>query len=343
MPRSRQSMLFALLLVACGDDSQTAGSDGTTGGTGATSTAATGGGETTGAVDSTAGTAAADSAGDTAAADTSGGAVDPGPGIDLQCGGIGGAGPDDGVICFFDVEQPEQGPAANMEYQLVDLGGMPAIYVKLTFAPSFADNTYGTEAIGWPNGHDFGELVGSDHAQIVMSNVAGEVVLDFELDYIDDDDTAPSGYRCLGVWDGNGKMNAGDASAILAANSSLSRNLNERGYDTYVVDSPATDDNYTPNPATPDWDYRIIYEVWGDATLFGEAGEEFTEACVQSIHASPAKGGDNTVDVLPDDCPTGWGCFLEDGCDECLPGATLDPDGTQEDPCDPTDGYPPVP
>jgi hypothetical protein len=268
---------------------------------------------------------------------------DPGPGVDLQCGGIGGATPEDGVICFYDVENMDTEPAANIEYEFVELNGRPAIYVQLIFAPWFADNTYGATAIGWPGGHKFNDLVGSDHAEIVMSNAAGEVVLDFILDYIDDDDTAASGYRCMGVWDGEGKVNVGDPASILAANSSLSRNLNERGYGAYVEDSPATDENYTPNPAAPDWDYRIIYEVWVDANLFivNEA-DPFTETCVQSIHASPSKADDNTKDVLPDECPPGWGCYKEDGCTECDPGEVFDPDAGGNA-CDPTEGFPPVP
>lgn len=264
------------------------------------------------------------------------GIEDEGPGIDVHCGGQGGADPDDGVICFYDVESMNEGPAANLEYQLVDLDGQEAIYIELAFAPWFADNTYGDTAIGWPDGHDFDQLVGSDHANLVMRNAEGEVVLDFELDYVEADDTAPSGFRSQGVWKKNGKMNVGEPSAILAATSSLSRNLNERGHDQYTSDSPMTDASYTPNPAAPDWDFRVVYEVWVDASLFTEDG---IEACLLSIHASPSKLGENTMEVVPDECPPGWGCFREDGCDECEVHSDPDMGGT----CDPTTPPPPVP
>jgi hypothetical protein len=135
-------------------------------------------------------------------------------------------------------------------------------------------------------------------------------------------------------------MNQGDEAAILAANSSLSRNLNERGYTTYVEDSPATDADYTPNPATPAWDYRVIYEVWVDAAQFNDI--DLIDACIDSIHASPAKIGDNTVEVFPDECPPGWGCFTSGDCNECPPDSSPDPDAGGSS-CDPGDGFPPVP
>lgn len=323
----------SMLALGCGDEPRDPGLDGSsTGfgvpdeetGSGTTSIAsgsADDGGSSTGGAESTDGTT---------------GVEDQGPGIDVHCGDHGGAAPEDGVICFYDVETMDQGPAANLEYELVDLDGQEAIYIKVVFAPWFVDNTYGDTAIGWPDGHPFDKLVGSDHANIVMRNAEGEVVLDFDLDYIEDDDDAPSGFRSMGVWEKNGEMNVGEPSAILAANSSLSRNLNERGYGQYTEDSPPTDASYTPNPAAPDWDFRVVYEVWVDASLFGEDG---VEACLLSVHASPSKLGENTREVVPEECPPGWGCFEKDGCIEC--DAPYDPD--QSGSCDPGDGIPPVP
>lgn len=260
--------------------------------------------------------------------------------LPFSCDGI--TTPDDpdvpGVMCFYDVDNPDGEPAASLKLSSVDLDGQPAVYVQLVFAPWFVDNTYGVESIGWDNTHEFDELVGSDHALIQMGDAGQDPLIEFKLDYIDEDDTATSGFRCQGVWDGNGKMEEGDEAVILAANSSLSRNLNERGYATYVVDSPATDADYTDNPATPDWDYRVVYEAWVDASLFADV--DAIDACIDSIHASPAKIGDNTVEVIPDECPPGWGCFTNDDCDECSAGPS-DPDSPST--CDPGDGYPPVP
>lgn len=327
-----------LLAAACGDDGGAATTEvATTSGSGDTQSSLSQGADETSPV--TLGTDGAEG-GEDEGADSSGDAPDPGPGVDVQCGGQGGAEPGDGVICFYDVKAKDMGPAANIEYSMVEFEGQNAIYIRVIFAPWFADNTYGETAINWPDGHTFDELVGSDHANIVMSNAAGEVVLDFDLDYIEDDDDAPSGFRSQGVWEKNGDMNEGDEEAILAANSSLSRNLNERGYSEYLEDSPETDEAHTPNPATPDWDYRVVYEVWVDASYFGDEGDAvFAEACVQSIHASPSKTDENTLEVIPDECPPGWGCYEEDGCTECE--ESTDPD--IGDDCDPTDGLPPIP
>ena len=64
---------------------------------------------------------------------------------------------------------------------------------------------------------------------------------------------------------------------IVDFNTSISRNFNERGYGTYTVDSPATDADYTPNAAAPDWDFRVVYEAWIDVDAFGASG--FGDAC----------------------------------------------------------------
>jgi hypothetical protein len=82
---------------------------------------------------------------------------------------------------------------------------------------------------------------------------------------------------------------------------SIDRNLNERGYASYTTDSPATDELYTPNPETPEWDYRVVYEAWIDDDVFGAAG--FGGALIEFVHASPAKAQSNTITVEPGDCP----------------------------------------
>jgi hypothetical protein len=339
MNRTKYFVVALGLAAACGGSSDDGNGSGGTEGTGNTSGPATATGDG-GSADST--SAATGSGADGTGADSTG--ADGGDGnaaLPFTCDGfMAPTGNDgDGVVCFYDVDNPDGEPAASLQLSEVDLGGQPSVYVQLIFAPWFVDNTYGTEAIGWTGGHTFKDLDGSDHALIPIGN-AGEPdpLLIVKLDYVDDDDTAASGYRCMGVWDGDGKMDMGDPAAVLAANSSLSRNLNERGYSTYTTDSPPTDADYTPNPATPDWDYRVVYEAWIDASIFTDI--QAVEACIDSIHASPAKIGDNTVDVFPDECPPGWGCFTAGDCDECTVNPS-DPDSSSS--CDPGDGFPPVP
>jgi hypothetical protein len=42
------------------------------------------------------------------------------------------------------------------------------ITIHTALSRNFVDNTYGTEAIGWPNGHKFGDLAGSSLAALLV-------------------------------------------------------------------------------------------------------------------------------------------------------------------------------
>ncbi|RMH39220.1 MAG: hypothetical protein D6689_17255 [Deltaproteobacteria bacterium] len=233
--------------------------------------------------------------------------------------------------CYYGEDDPDA-PVAIVDHRFEVVDGADAVHVALVLDPRFVDNTYGATAVGWPQRrkktHSFKDLVGSDRAELILSDSAGDVRLHIALDYLSEAGDAPSGYRSLGIWGGDGGVLSGDAAAVLAATSSLDRNLNERGYASYTVDSPATDAVYTPNPAAPEWDFRVVYEVWVDAAAFGDAG--FGSPRIDFIHASPAKFPDNTIVVDPRPCPT-------DGCAEpfgCPPGCN-DPDG-----CDGGSGEP---
>jgi hypothetical protein len=174
-------------------------------------------------------------------------------------------------------------------------------------------------------GHTFKDLVGSDHAEITLKDANGKVVLQFKLDYIIEDPSRPSGYGSLGVTGGEGKVIVGSAASVLKWDTSEAINLNQRGYASYTVDSPATDDKYTPNPETPEWDYRVVYEAWIDIDAFGAAG--FGGASIEFVHASPSKANSNTLEVMPGDCP----CNHNDPDETC--GDTPPPDGGTGDPC----------
>lgn len=179
--------------------------------------------------------------------------------------------------------------------------------------------------------HTFRDLVGSDHAEFQLYDAAGREILRFKADYLSEVEGAPSGYASLGVRGGEGKMLLGGADDVVAVSTSLERNLNVCGFADHLVDSPATDASYTPNPLTPEWDYRVVYDVWVKKSAFGAAG--FGKATVDFVHASPSKRGGNTVTVVEDDCPPDWpyctdpeGCecvFVPDG--SCTPGETPPP------------------
>jgi hypothetical protein len=194
--------------------------------------------------------------------------------------------------------------AATLEQVLECVDGTDTIHLRLTFDPGFVDNTYGAGSIGWPRkrGHTLvKDLTKSDHAEITVRSSTGEPSLRFKLDYISAVASAPSGFASLGVRGGDGAMLSGSADWIVKWNTSLSRNLNERGYAAYTVDSPSTDSQYTPNPKAPEWDYRVVYEAWIDVAAFG--GGAFGGADISFVHASPAKAKSDTLEVEPGDCP----------------------------------------
>src|SRR5439155_1686992 len=58
--------------------------------------------------------------------------------------------------------------------------------LKITYDqfPAPNDNSYGVNAIGWPNGHIFKDLVQSDHAGFQVLNPSKTVMLSFDIDYL---------------------------------------------------------------------------------------------------------------------------------------------------------------
>lgn len=169
-------------------------------------------------------------------------------------------------------------------------------------------------------GHSFMDLVGSDHAELVVTNQDGELVSQFKLDYISVRNDTLSGYASLGVRGGDGKMIVGDAADIVQWRTSLERNLNERGYEDYTADSPVTDEGYAINADAPNWDYRVVYEAWVADEVFGDSG--FGGAKIEHVHASPSKAPSDTIEVTPGECP----CEQDGGCETPPPNCELAPE-----------------
>ena len=192
-----------------------------------------------------------------------------------------------------------------------------AVYMVLAIDKDFVDNTYGVNAVDWPGGHSFGELDGSDRAQFLGYDAQGDLILDFDMDYIDTKSGTPSGYDSLGVLGGEGGMNTGSSAMIQEWGTSHAYSLNDLGYcaggncailgTNLKVDSPATDQFYTPNPTYPGWIYDVIYEVKINMTAFPD-GFGFME--IPYIHASPSKIGENSVYPEPGVCPGEIGDFV---------------------------------
>lgn len=207
--------------------------------------------------------------------------------------------PAEGSLCFVSPDAPEASAESiwSSEWSTDAQTGLMTLRVQL--APTFVDNTYGSNTIGWPSdNHTYDHLRGSDHLQLALYDANDQLTLEFKMDYIDTDGSAPSGFSCLGL-DGNGDMISGNQDYIVDITSSLDVNLNEYGY-VLLENSPATDADYTPNPNYPNWIYEVWYEVVIDLEAFGQVGFGYPK--MTSVHASPSKTGNNSEDVVPVPC-----------------------------------------
>jgi hypothetical protein len=220
------------------------------------------------------------------------------------------------TLCFSGAGDPTPNdPGVVIEQSIETLNGVTYIHLRVTFDPHFVDNTYGTGSVGWnPNRpHTFnGDLTKSDHTELLLTDASGATIINFKIDYITADPSQSCGYGTLGVTGGDGSVISGDPTKVLAISTSLTRNLNGCGYcqnaacegGDCTVNSPATDADFTPNAGTPNWDYRAVYEVWIDASAFGNVG--FGQAFMTYVHASPAKASTDTIQVTPIPCPPTW-------------------------------------
>ncbi|MEP7115867.1 MAG: SdrD B-like domain-containing protein, partial [Ilumatobacteraceae bacterium] len=173
------------------------------------------------------------------------------------------------------------------------------VTIRTTFAKTFVDNTYGTNAVSWPNGHTFGNLTGSDKVQLALYDASNVKKMEFKVDYISASSAASSGYKCLGVTGGEGGMLLGSATDVVSARTSLDVNLNDYGY-VLITNSPATNASYAPNATYPNWIYDVWYEVTVKLSAFPGG---FGKPLVTDIHASPSKTGNNTEIVTEVPCP----------------------------------------
>jgi hypothetical protein len=186
------------------------------------------------------------------------------------------------------------------------------IQVTLVQSESFNDNRYGTganAATGWPSGHTFNSLVGSDQAEFSFANKAGTVVLDFKVDYISAATSAtfpsgtvlyPSGYGTLGVNGGDGQVVTGSAANVLFAKTSLSENLRESQFQMgYLVNSPPETAPNSGVSIPAGWDYKDSYTVIVSRNAFGTSG--FGSVNIIGIHDSPPKTGSSNL-ITPTVC-----------------------------------------
>lgn len=173
------------------------------------------------------------------------------------------------------------------------------VTVLFTQPLTLVDNTYGDNAVGWGKGvapsgknHNFKDLKGSDNAQFVFTDGAGDTVLDVIMDYISETSEDSGVFRSLGVTGGDGGVNAGSAASVLQWGTSLDYNFNALGL-VLTEDSPATDASYTENPLYQGWVFEVTYELRVSGSAFGPEG--FGEVSISRVHDSPNKIGKNKV------------------------------------------------
>ena len=169
---------------------------------------------------------------------------------------------------------------------------------------TLVDNTYGANSIGWgsdaPSGknHNFKDLIGSDKAQFVFTDGQGNIVLDIITDYFSETAKGSGVYDSMGVTgDKDSAVTVGSADDVLAWSSSLDYNFNVLNH-KLIVDSPATDLNYTENPNYKGWMFEVGYELRIAGSVFGANG--FGDVTIPIVHDSPNKIGKNKVYPTPE-------------------------------------------
>lgn len=163
---------------------------------------------------------------------------------------------------------------------------------KYVQSRNVVDNTYGTGAVGWPKGHTFGNLTGSDKAGFRLKDGNGSVVLEFFLDYISSSSAFPSGFGTLGFSGGDGSFVSGDSSNIKSYATSMSDTINLPQYVSgFTVNSPL------PELANPSWQYDDSYTFLVKKSAFGANG--FGSVEIPGIHNSPSKYGFNLFTPTP--------------------------------------------
>jgi hypothetical protein len=128
-----------------------------------------------------------------------------------------------------------------------------------------------------------------------------ELAMHVTVDFIEEGMDGACGVGTAGVTGGDGSVIVGDAEDVLAVGTSLDRNTTGCGYCDLENSPCPSGDGYEPSTEVPEWDFRMVYELWIKAEAFGDAG--YCRPDITYVHASPAKANDDTILVEPDDCP----------------------------------------
>ncbi len=202
------------------------------------------------------------------------------------------------------------GGSLTVQNTAMPAGCIPNVtcYLKVTLnqALTLNDNSYGANSsAGWtPAGktHRFSDLTGSDQAEFRFYDSKGNLVLDFNVDYISSASAPsascpnpnftsyPSGYGTLGWCGGDGKLNSGNSSYIKGMDSTLTDDLNQSSaFYGYTTNSPAA--------GFPGWNFVDGYTVIIDPAVFGANG--FGKVTIPLIHNSPSINGTDQITGTP--------------------------------------------
>ncbi len=209
-----------------------------------------------------------------------------------------------GSECFFG--EGYELPQATVEHITEINQGEEYVHLRVIFDPDFVDTTYGqcSAETGWnpKRPHSLADLYKSDHVELMLYDCADALAMHFKVDFVEAGMDTSCGYATAGVSGGDGSMFVGDAADVLAVATSLDRNMNGCGY-CEETESPCPGEvgTWQPSPVSPEWDFRMVYELWIKAEAFGDAG--FCRSDIDYVHASPAKSSSDTILVEPDDCP----------------------------------------
>lgn len=198
--------------------------------------------------------------------------------------------------------------ASLMNTYDIDDANYQYIYVVLEMDRGLVDNTYGSNThSSWHHGHSLKDMKGSDKAKFDLYDGSGTLLYSPLMDYIQDEQSTPSGWGSGGITAGEGHADGLDP-AYFNGETSLGYNLNtycNTGINNCTIsgvnlkkDSPPADQYYNPtDPAFADWEYSYIYEFSVDRAAFGAAGFGFVS--IPFTHVSPNKVGKNEISVTP--------------------------------------------
>ncbi|MGM0577988.1 MAG: DUF7507 domain-containing protein, partial [Myxococcota bacterium] len=168
------------------------------------------------------------------------------------------------------------------------------------------DNTYGQNSIGWSKQHKLHDLTQSEHIKVLLYDCAGNLALDFYLDYVSEHQKHTDGQvlsLCASDDGSDGAVNFGDPAWIADCGTSMEWNHNVASptWPQKGQVSPARVPTNTYDPGTtadPDfpWIYPLVYEWSVDKAAFGSAGY-CGDLAITEVHNSPYKGGNNPVPI----------------------------------------------